>query len=52
MQWIFCILSCALLGLGVMIEIKAKLLVVPGDGLVIAMAALTVCVRKWCGREH
>ena len=39
MQWIFCILSCALLGLGVMIEIKAKLLVVPGDGLVIAMAA-------------
>ncbi len=21
-------------------------------GLVIAMAALTVCVRKWCGREH
>lgn len=39
LQWIFCILACAILGLGVMIEIRAKLLVVPGDGLVIAMAS-------------
>ena len=38
-QWMFCILSCAILGFGVMMEIRAKLLVVPGDGLVLSIFA-------------
>jgi uncharacterized protein len=38
-QWIYCIISAAVLAFGVMMEIRAKLLVVPGDGLVMALAA-------------
>lgn len=37
-QWFFCVLACVILAFGVMMEIRAKLLVVPGDGLVMALA--------------
>ena len=36
-QWIWCILSCIILSLGIAIEISANVLVAPGDGIVMAI---------------
>jgi len=36
-QWAWCIIACVVLSFGVNMEIRARLLVAPGDGLVIAM---------------
>ncbi len=38
-QWIYAILGFAILAFGVMMEIRASLLVVPGDGLVMVLTA-------------
>ncbi len=38
-QWVFAILGYAVLAFGVMMEIRASLLVVPGDGLVMVVTA-------------
>lgn len=39
MQWVFCVLACAIIGFGVMMQIRANVLVVPGDALVIIIAS-------------
>lgn len=35
-QWFFCILSALILGFGVMLEVRANVLVAPGEGIVVA----------------
>ena len=35
-QWFWCILSCVILGFGVMLEVRANVLVAPGEGVVVA----------------
>ncbi len=37
-QWFWCILSCLILGFGVMLEVRANVLVAPGEGVVVAFA--------------
>lgn len=37
-QWIYCIAACVILSFGVFLEIRANLLVVPGDGLVFILS--------------
>lgn len=35
-QWFWCIMSCLILGLGVLLEVRANVLVAPGEGIVVA----------------
>ncbi len=37
MQWFWCILACIVLSFGVNMEIRARLLIAPGDGFVMAL---------------
>lgn len=37
MQWIWCIIACVVLSFGVNMEIRSRVLVAPGDGLVMAL---------------
>ena len=37
-QWLFCILSCFVLALGLTIEVKSDITMLPGDGAVVAIA--------------
>ncbi len=46
MQWVFCILGCAIIAFGVFLQVKANVVMLPGDGLVIA---LTDTFRKEFG---
>ena len=38
MQWIFCLVSCFIIAFGVFLQVKANVSILPGDGLVIAVA--------------
>ena len=44
LQWVYCILACFVLSLGVTIAVSSKTLVAPGDGVVIA---LTLRYPSW-----
>ena len=37
-QWVFCIVSCVIIAFGVFLQVKANVVMLPGDGLVIALA--------------
>lgn len=37
-QWVFCIASCVIIAFGVFLQVKANVVMLPGDGLVIALA--------------
>lgn len=37
-QWIICIISCFVLGFGLLIEVKSDITMLPGDGAVVAIA--------------
>lgn len=38
MQWLFCIASCVIIAFGVFLLVKANVVMLPGDGLVIALS--------------
>lgn len=38
LQWIYCILGCALVAIGVFLQVKAKLIYLAGDGLAMAIS--------------
>lgn len=37
-QWVFCIVSCVIIAFGVFLQVKANVVMLPGDGLVIALS--------------
>ena len=37
-KWVFCIASCVIIAFGVFLQVKANVVMLPGDGLVIALA--------------
>ncbi|MCD7782262.1 MAG: DUF6198 family protein [Methanosphaera sp.] len=40
-QWLYCILGCVVLAFGVLIEVKADALVLPGEGVSLAVRSVT-----------
>lgn len=40
-EWIFCIMGILVLALGILIEIKSKVLYLPGEGIVLAISQVT-----------
>ncbi|MFA6872542.1 MAG: cytidylate kinase family protein [Bacteroidaceae bacterium] len=38
LQWVYCILGCALVAIGVFLQVKAKLIYLAGDGLAMAIS--------------
>jgi uncharacterized membrane protein YczE len=40
-EWIFCIMGILVLALGILIEIKSKVLYLPGEGIVLAISKVT-----------
>ena len=40
-QWIYCLFSCVIIALGIFLQVKADVSILPGEGLVMAIAKTT-----------